>query len=106
MAVPKELGGLGMTLAEVCQEQRRLAYHAHATALGINLHLYWTELAADLWRSGDTSCEWLLKELLRVRSLQRDTPKVAMTFRDCCPRPKPSALTVDTALPVTNLLAV
>jgi len=62
MAVPKELGGLGMTLAEVCQEQRRLAYHAHATALGINMHLYWTGLAADLWRSGDTSCEWLLKE--------------------------------------------
>ena len=32
-AVPKELGGLGLNLAEVGQEQRRLAYHAGATAL-------------------------------------------------------------------------
>jgi alkylation response protein AidB-like acyl-CoA dehydrogenase len=62
MAVPEEFGGLGMTLAEVCQEQRRLAYYAHATALAVNMHLYWTGLAADLWRAGDTSCEWLLKE--------------------------------------------
>jgi alkylation response protein AidB-like acyl-CoA dehydrogenase len=28
MPVPQELGGPGMTLAEVCREQRRLAYHA------------------------------------------------------------------------------
>jgi alkylation response protein AidB-like acyl-CoA dehydrogenase len=62
MAVPEEFGGLGLTLAEVCQEQRRLAYYAHATALAVNMHLYWTGLAADLWRAGDTSCEWLLKE--------------------------------------------
>jgi len=38
--VPKEMGGRGFTLAEVCREQRRLAYHAPATALGINMHLY------------------------------------------------------------------
>ena len=62
MAVPKELGGLGLSLSESCQEQRRLAYHAPATALGINMHLYWTGVAADLWRAGDTSIEWLLKE--------------------------------------------
>ena len=61
MAVPKELGGLGMSLAEVCREQRRLAYHAPATALAINMHLYWTGVAADLWRAGDKSLEWLLK---------------------------------------------
>src|SRR4051812_21926235 len=59
-AVPSELGGGGLTFAEVMQEQRRLAYHAHATALGINMHLYWTGIAADLWRSGDKSLEWLL----------------------------------------------
>ncbi len=62
MAVPEELGGLGLNLAEVGREQRRLAYHAPATALGINMHLYWTGLVADLWRSGDTSLEWLLRE--------------------------------------------
>ncbi len=59
MAVPQELGGLGFNLAEAGREQRRLAYHAPATALGINMHLYWTGLVADLWRSGDTSLEWL-----------------------------------------------
>jgi alkylation response protein AidB-like acyl-CoA dehydrogenase len=59
--VPDELGGRGMTLAEVCQEQRRLAYSAHATALAINMHLYWVGLAADLWRAGDRSLEWLLR---------------------------------------------
>jgi alkylation response protein AidB-like acyl-CoA dehydrogenase len=38
--VPKELGGLGLSLPEVCREQYRLAYHAHATALAVNMHLY------------------------------------------------------------------
>lgn len=61
MAVPTELGGLGMSLAQVCQEQRRLGYHAAPTALAINMHLYWTGVAADLWRAGDTSLDWLLK---------------------------------------------
>ena len=49
-------------LAEVCREQRRLAYRAPATALAVNMHLYWIGVAADLWRSGDTSLEWLLRE--------------------------------------------
>lgn len=61
MAVPEELGGRGMALAEVCREQRRLAYYAHATALAVNMHLYWTGVAADLRRAGDDSLEWLLK---------------------------------------------
>jgi alkylation response protein AidB-like acyl-CoA dehydrogenase len=59
-AVPSELGGGGLTFSQVMQEQRRLAYHAHATALGINMHVYWTGVAADLWRAGDKSLEWLL----------------------------------------------
>lgn len=64
MAVPREFGGRGATLAQFCQEQRRLAYHAPATALGINMHVYWTGLAAELWRRGDKSLEWLLKEAM------------------------------------------
>lgn len=64
MNVPKELGGRGMTLAECCREQRRLAYHAPATALGINMHVYWIGIAADLWRAGDKSLEWMLKEAM------------------------------------------
>ena len=62
MVVPKDLGGLGMSLAEVCREQRHLAYYAPATALATNMHLYWTGVAADLRRAGDNSLEWLLKE--------------------------------------------
>lgn len=62
MAVPKELGGGGLNLAQVQQETRRLAYHAPATAVGLNMHVYWTGLCADVWRSGDKSVEWLLKE--------------------------------------------
>ncbi|HET8653954.1 MAG TPA: acyl-CoA dehydrogenase family protein [Longimicrobiaceae bacterium] len=62
IAVPEELGGRGYTLADVCREQRRLAYYAPATALAINMHLYWTGLIADLWRAGDRSLEWLLRE--------------------------------------------
>jgi len=62
MPAPTEFGGAGMTLAEVCREQRRLAYHAPATALAVNMHLYWVGIAADLWRAGDPSLEWLLRE--------------------------------------------
>ena len=61
-AVPKELGGLGMNLAEIAQETRRLAYHAGPTALAINMHFYWTGVAADVWKSGDKSLEWMLTE--------------------------------------------
>lgn len=61
MAIPKEFGGLGMTLAEVGREQRRLGYYAPADALAVNMHIYWTGLVADLWRAGDRSLEWLLR---------------------------------------------
>ena len=62
MPVPAALGGGGMSLAQVCREQRRLAYYAPATALAVNMHLYWLGLAADLWRRGDKSLEWILRE--------------------------------------------
>ncbi len=62
MAVPEELGGYGMSLPEVCRAQYRLAYHAPSTALATNMHLYWTGVGADLWRTGDKSLQWLLEE--------------------------------------------
>ena len=62
--VPKELGGRGLTLAETARLQRKLAYHAPATALGINMHIYWIGVAADLWRSGDKTLEWMLREAM------------------------------------------
>jgi alkylation response protein AidB-like acyl-CoA dehydrogenase len=60
--IPREIGGLGMSLAEVCREQRRLAYRAPATALATNMHVYWMGVAADLYRLGDTSLRWMLEE--------------------------------------------
>ncbi len=65
MPVPTELGGAGMSLAEVVREQRRLAYYAAPTALAINMHLYWLGVAADLWRAGDRSLQWILDEAVR-----------------------------------------
>jgi alkylation response protein AidB-like acyl-CoA dehydrogenase len=62
MAVPEELGGHGCTMTDVMLEQRRLGYYAAPTALAVNMHLYWTGLVADLWRAGDKSIEWLLRE--------------------------------------------
>jgi alkylation response protein AidB-like acyl-CoA dehydrogenase len=62
IAVPREFGGRGFNLTQVWREQRRLAYHAPATALGTNMHIYWTGVAADLWRRGDRSLQWMLEE--------------------------------------------
>jgi alkylation response protein AidB-like acyl-CoA dehydrogenase len=62
IAIPKEFGGHGMSLADVCCEQRRLAYRAPATALATNMHLYWTGVAADMRKTGDASLEWILRE--------------------------------------------
>ena len=42
LAVPTAFGGAGLNLAEVCRAQSRLAYRAPATALAVNMHLYWT----------------------------------------------------------------
>ena len=61
IAVPEEFGGAGLRLDQVLKLQRKLAYHAPATAVAVNMHLYWTGMAADLWRAGDTSAEWVLR---------------------------------------------
>ncbi|MPY95831.1 MAG: acyl-CoA dehydrogenase [Acidimicrobiia bacterium] len=61
-AVPTEMGGAGLGLDEVCRLQSRLAYSAPPTALAVNMHVYWTGVAADLLRMGDTSCRWMLEK--------------------------------------------
>src|SRR3954465_3657121 len=61
IAVPAEFGGAGLPLSGVAAQQRRLGYYAAPTALAINMHIYWTGIAADLWRHGDTSRRWLLE---------------------------------------------
>jgi len=60
LAVPTELGGGGLNLTDMSKETRRLGKYAGATALALNMHVYWTGIAADLWRSGDKSLEWIL----------------------------------------------
>ncbi len=65
LTIPKELGGAGLTLEEYTHELRSLAYHAPATALGLNMHHYWVGLAADLYRAGDLSCAWILEDAAR-----------------------------------------
>jgi alkylation response protein AidB-like acyl-CoA dehydrogenase len=62
IAVPREFGGLGLGLDEVVKLQRRLAYVAPATAVAVNMHIYWTGIAADMHRTGDDSCDWILRE--------------------------------------------
>lgn len=59
--VPVELGGSGLLLDAYVENQKRLGYVAPATALAINMHCYWTGVASDLLRSGDTSCRFLLE---------------------------------------------
>jgi alkylation response protein AidB-like acyl-CoA dehydrogenase len=59
-SVPTDFGGAGLNLAEINRLQRRIAYVAPATAVGINMHHYWVGLYADLHRAGDPSGDWLL----------------------------------------------
>jgi alkylation response protein AidB-like acyl-CoA dehydrogenase len=63
--LPGELGGLGLSLAEVACAQRRLAYRAPAAAFAVNAHHYWVGAAADAHRRGDSSADWVLREASR-----------------------------------------
>ena len=49
---PAEFGGLGLGLAAVAAEQRRMARYTPATTLSTSMHLYWVGLAAELHRFG------------------------------------------------------
>jgi len=62
LALPQEFGGPGLNVAEVGRQQRRLAYYAPSDAVAVNMHFYWTGMAADLYRAGDKSCEWVLED--------------------------------------------
>jgi alkylation response protein AidB-like acyl-CoA dehydrogenase len=59
--VPPELGGMGYGLDDYVQLQSQLAYVAPATALAVNMHCYWTGLAADLAKLGDQSMQPILE---------------------------------------------
>ena len=61
-ALPAEYGGAGLGLHGYTQLARRLGYVAPATALAVNMHVYWTGLAADLLKMGDESCRFILEQ--------------------------------------------
>ena len=50
------------SLFELARDQRLLAAHAPATALGINMHLVWVGVAQVLRDRGDDSLDWVLKD--------------------------------------------
>ena len=64
-AVPTEFGGRGLGLDEYTKLVRRLAYVAPATALATNMHCYWMGVAADLLKTGDDSCRFILEKACR-----------------------------------------
>jgi alkylation response protein AidB-like acyl-CoA dehydrogenase len=53
------------SLARASSDQRILAAHAPATALGINMHLVWTGVARILRERGDDSLAWILDDAAR-----------------------------------------
>jgi alkylation response protein AidB-like acyl-CoA dehydrogenase len=61
-ALPAEYGGAGLGLHGYTQLARRLGYVAPATALAVNMHVYWTGVAADLLKMGDESCRFILEK--------------------------------------------
>jgi alkylation response protein AidB-like acyl-CoA dehydrogenase len=67
LALPADFGGPDLSLVEVMRYQQRLAYHAPATAIAVNMHLYWTGTAADMYRAGDRRMAWVLEEAARGR---------------------------------------
>jgi alkylation response protein AidB-like acyl-CoA dehydrogenase len=60
--VPREMGGAGLSLRQLVNEQKRLASAAPATALAVNMHLVWTGVAKTLLDRGDDSLAFVLTE--------------------------------------------
>ena len=64
---PVELGGAGLSLEQLVAAQRRLAAHAPATALGVNMHLVWVQVAKFLkdrvsGPDGAGPLDWVLRD--------------------------------------------
>lgn len=61
--LPERLDGNALSLTDLAREQRYLAYWAPATALALNMHLYWAGSAADAMARGIGDLEWLLRDI-------------------------------------------
>ena len=65
--VPEAFGGAGLSLEQLVNAQRRLAAFAPATALGVNMHLVWVQVARFLHERGlggdrEASLDWVLRD--------------------------------------------
>ncbi|NLB46940.1 MAG: acyl-CoA/acyl-ACP dehydrogenase [Microbacteriaceae bacterium] len=60
--VPGSMGGAGLSLEELVCAQRRLSAHAPATALGVNMHLVWVQVARFLHDRGISTLDWVLRD--------------------------------------------
>ena len=60
--VPKEYGGLGLSLKEMVRHQTQLAMVAPATALGINMHQIIVGMAKHMVKFGNTKGEQILRD--------------------------------------------
>ena len=93
----------GCSLAEVVREQRRLGSYAPATALAINMHLYWTGVAADLVACGRSlPARGCWKRPRAARSSPPATPRAATTSRCCCRPRRPNAWKAATGSPAAS----
>jgi alkylation response protein AidB-like acyl-CoA dehydrogenase len=63
-ALPEDLGGAGLDLAELGREQRRMGRYSPATALSTSMHHYWVGLAADLRRMGLPEADLIIEHVL------------------------------------------
>jgi alkylation response protein AidB-like acyl-CoA dehydrogenase len=61
--VPAELGGGGLSHAELCDLVRRLAHHCSSTALAFSMHTHLVATLSYLWRSGNKGPEPLLRRV-------------------------------------------
>ena len=61
-AAPESFGGTCVNLETLVASQRRLAAHAPATALGVNMHLVWTQTARFLHERGIGTLDWVLRD--------------------------------------------
>jgi len=73
--LPQRLGGFDLSLTELAREQRDLAYWAPATALAINMHLYWAGSASDAAARGFADVDWLLNDI--AEGIVRSEPEYA-----------------------------
>ena len=68
---PPTSAAAASTSAAINRLQRRIAYVAPATAVGVNMHHYFVGLCADLHRAGDPSGDWVLARAAEGDDLRR-----------------------------------